>query len=123
MPTLESLPDPLDWVWYVGDTRPETFVITGETSVDLTGATILAQVRKAKKDPVVAATAVIGLTDLANGTFTVGWDAAELRALVDAETGTEWVGVWDLQVTSVGGEIETHVGGAFTAVYDVSRAA
>ena len=121
MATLNSGPETLDWTWYVGDTEPETFIITGESPVDLTGATIAAQARATAKDPVVAATAVITATNLANGEFTIGWDGEELRPLVEAAPTDKWVGVWDLQITLADGSIRTRVAGRFTAEHDVTR--
>lgn len=121
MATLRSIPDVLDWEWYVGDTEPEVFMVTGESPVDLTGAVIEAQVRSAPKDSAVAVQADVVLTDAAAGRFTVGWPADELRALVDAARGDRWAGVWDLQITLADGSIRTRVAGRFIAVYDVTR--
>lgn len=120
MASINSIPETLDWTWYVGDTEPEEFIITSEAGVDLTGATITAQARLTKKDPVLAAEAVITETDLANGTFHVGWPAS-VRDLVDAEATDKWVGVWDLQIVMPSGLVRTRAGGRMTFTYDVTR--
>lgn len=125
MAVLQSIPETLDWTWYVGDTEPEKFTVTGEQPIDLTDHVIAAQARVSAKDQVVAATAIITNPvgyDITIGEFAVSWDEAELRALVDAATGDRWIGVWDLQITKPDGSVRTRVRGIFTAILDVTRA-
>lgn len=121
MAVLNSGPEPLDWIWTVGDTEPETFIITGETPVDLTGSTIEAMAREDCKDATVAATAVVTETDLVNGQFTIGWPGETFRPLVDAAAGDEWIGTWDLQITKPDGKIRTRLGGRLIVKCDVTR--
>lgn len=121
MAVLDSGPEQLDWIWTVGDTKPETFVLaTEEGAVDISTATIEAMARESCKDAVVAATATVTVTDAVNGIFTMAWPGEPLRPLVDAAVGDEWVGAWDLQITD--GTIRTRLAGKLIVRCDVTRA-
>jgi hypothetical protein len=78
------------------------------TPIDLTGATILAQLRKSSTS--ATSTALDAeITDAAGGIFTFGQE--------EAETG----GVYDVQITMSGGSVRTYLGGQILVTQDVSR--
>lgn len=115
-------PATLDWhCAYAGDdVRAVLQMIADGDPWDLTGATLLAQVRESRlADDPPALVATINDIDASSGQFEVVWDGESIRSLLG--TAETWEGVWDLQVTSVGGVITTVAAGKFLAQMDVSR--
>lgn len=104
----------------VYDTGTNTWV-TGSYR-DLTGYTVLSQIRKTADDadPLVAFTTSLGdQTDVELGR------GAVLLKLTPAETAaldrTLTTGVWDVQFTDPGGDTYTYIEGAVTFSKDVTR--
>ena len=103
-----------------GDSNQVTVTVTaGGTPVDLTGMTIESQVRAAATDASVALTAVVTVTDAANGIVTVRFPGDDVRDLLDG--ALKWDGVWDLQITDGSDDPVTVVAGTFQADMDVTR--
>ena len=87
--------------------------------VNLTDKVIEAQARIRPTDPAIAVSAVITMTDVAQGEFEMRWPGEDVRdVLAGADT---WSGVWDLQITEPGQDPQTLVAGAFTIESDVTR--
>ena len=100
-PTINSGPGEMDWIVYAGDRNKETFEIVSATDpVDITGAVVEAQARTTAKEPTVALTAAVDLTDPTLGRFTVQWDGDAVRTLLAGSDS--WEGVWDLQIIESG---------------------
>jgi hypothetical protein len=87
--------------------------------VDFTGHTGLAQLRKTTEDTVVLLTFTVTIPDQAiagnKGRFTISAPKAQTAALA-VESG-----VYDVQLTSGGGETQTWARGKISLLRDVSR--
>jgi hypothetical protein len=87
------------------------------TAVDLTGYTVAMQVRDRPGGTVWASSTgaspslTITVATPANGTMVIYGTVSQTSPAV---------GVWDLQVTSSGGEVSTLVAGSFTVVAEVT---
>lgn len=94
--------------------KGDTWTIEGRlkdsegNAIDLTGATILAQLRKSATSS-TSVTLDAEITDDVNGVFTFGQE--------EADTG----GVYDVQITMSGGAVRTYLGGQLLVSQDVSR--
>lgn len=121
MPEVRTTPAALDLEVYAGDkNRVELEVLAGGDPVDLTGALVEAEARKAATDADAGVTATIVDIDRQVGQVAVEWDGETLRGLIGSSD--RWVGVWDLQITLPGETLPTTpVGGRFTARMDVTR--
>ena len=103
---------------YKGDTRDtETFVYSeSSVAVDITGYSILMQVRASEQGPLVAEFSSEGghftITDASNGTFTLD------EQIIDIASG---VHVYDLQLTSPLGKVITLLKGTFTVTQDITN--
>lgn len=107
------------WYLYAGDSNRERVEFTtGGAPWDLTGAEISAQARVADTDPAAALTAVVEMSDPAEGVIHISWDGEAVRALL-ADT-PEWSGVYDIQVVQ-GGITTTPIRAAMKALMDVTR--
>ena len=83
-----------------GDKNQMTGTVTMKGDpVDLTGQSISAQARKRSTDVEVALSAVVTITDAAEGKFTMRWPGDDVAVLL-ADKAT-WSGVWDLQLDGV----------------------
>ena len=90
---------------------------------DLTGYTVLSQVRATSEDTTVllSFTATLGnQSDVENGRGSVFLKVTSAQTAAVARTVT--TAVWDCQLTDSGGNTNTYVGGAVTFEKDVSRA-
>jgi hypothetical protein len=85
---------------------------------NLTGQTITAQARLTSLD-VAHLDAVIDIIDATGGICVVRWPGDDVRTLLNGKA--TWTGVWDLQIQATGQDPITLIGGAFTAVMDVTR--
>lgn len=93
-----------------------TFEFTGTVqdadgnAIDLTGATLAAQIRKQASDPVLLATLTCALLVAASGTFKVSMTAADTAAIDVGQSGgavrTLTLASWDLLITYAGGTKE-----------------
>lgn len=103
-----------------GDTRKaiRVTILIGETPLDLTGASILMQVRKTKESDEVLKELINdnGITietPETNGIFTI--DKQILSFPISGEF------VYDIQITLSNGEVHTYMGGKLTVIMDCSR--
>ncbi len=87
--------------------------------IDLTGLTIEAQARVTALAAVIAVSALITVTDEAEGEFDMSWPGDDVRTLLGTKSG--WTGVWDLQISSGSSDPQTLMAGAFTVEPDVTR--
>lgn len=119
---LQTTPAKLDWEMYAGDTVSEQFTLIADSApVDLTGTTITAHARATVRDTDPALVATCQVSDPTNGVFTVSWDGTDLQDIVlGLASGDRWQGVWDLQVSSIGG-LRTWLQGRMIVLLDVTR--
>ena len=108
---------------YAGDRNEITVrVLEDGYPMDLTGAQVNAQVRGAPSDAQPALTGTVTAVDESQGTYTIGFDGGEVRALLaGADT---WRGVWDLDILPAGdtdGQSMTVAVGSVVAEMDVTR--
>lgn len=101
---IDLTPQVVDVKVSSGDPWSIPFTLTG---VDLTGATIAAQVRTSKTASAFTELD-IAVTDLSEGKFSFG-QAVPLA------------GVYDIQITPLGGLPRTYIGGKIKVVQDVTR--
>jgi hypothetical protein len=88
--------------------------------MDLTGASILIEVKKTKKSATVkmtfdSATADIDITDLVNGVFVLNKTAAQMEAIA---AFTDYF--YDIEITLASADIFTFVEGLWTHTQDVT---
>ena len=112
---------------YKGDTlgSPNSngikFTVTQNAApLDLTGASILIEVKKTKKSATVkmsfdSATADIDITDLVNGVFVLNKTAAQMEAIAAFDSY-----FYDIEITLASGDIFTFVEGLWTHTQDVT---
>lgn len=102
-----------------GDHNRFTVTITSNGQpLDLTGAQVNAQARRVITDT-DALTAQVDILDPTQGHIAVAWDGEEVREFLGA--AVHLAGVWDLQVTTQGGDPQTLAAGRFNAELDVTR--
>src|SRR4051812_18668393 len=121
VPTIPLGPAPLDITGVrAGDRNLVSFTIhRNGTAVDLTGLEVTAQARKSAITEEIALTAVVVITDAANGKGTLRWPGDDVRDLLAG--AAKWSGVWDLQGASPPEDPITWCAGKFTAEMDVTR--
>ncbi len=99
------------------DTWSQTFAILADTTpVDLTGCTILIQVRPAP----ASASVVLTLTS-ANSSISIGGanrNQITLNKIVDVAAGSY---VYDMNVTFPSGEVKTYIWGNFIVQEDITK--
>lgn len=99
------------------DTWSQTFAILADTTpVDLTGCTILIQVR-----PTPASTSVLLTLSTANSSISIGGvsrNQITLNKIVDVAAGSY---VYDMNVTFPSGEVKTYLWGNFIVSEDISK--
>ena len=109
------------WVYAGDENREYCSFLAGGNLWDLTGCTIEAQARKVDTDPVAAITAVVEMTDPANGRVHISWDGEDVRTLLAGQS--TWEGVYDIQVLEAGRtQPRTVVRAVWHAQMDVTRA-
>ena len=114
--TPQMAPASYDLAIYAGDSYQWQFNLwtdsTKTTPIDLTGATVMAQIRD---QPTPTGVIIVSFTTsitLPNQIFLT------LTAALSAQAAN---GVWDLQVTSSTGWVSTFVGGKVTVTPDVTE--
>ena len=95
-------------------------LVQNGSPIDLTDLTIEAQVRSVPLAETIALSASITVTDAAEGEFEMRWLGEDVRTLLANKSG--WTGVWDLEISSDGLDIQTLMAGIFTIEPDVTRA-
>lgn len=107
------LPAEFNLTTYRGDTFLHQLKLV---DADLRGSTVLAQVRERYSDAAIVLTLDTTLSYLSPDTFIeIGKSAAALQSVDPGEY------VWDIQVTTVQGVVNTLLKGKFTHLPDVSR--
>lgn len=97
------------------------FTVTQNSSpMDLTGASILVDVKKTKKNATIkmqfdSSTADIDISDLVNGIFVLHKTAAQMDVI---PSFTDYY--YDIQITLAGGEVFTFVEGKWSHTQDVT---
>lgn len=90
------------------------------TPVDLTGCTILSQIRKTPAYAAsLLATFAVTINDAQNGIFTITLTNTQTLQLGQDDNT---INRYDVQVTDVGGKIKTYVAGVVNVPMDISRA-
>ena len=115
MATLDSIPPIANFTIYKGDTFVKTFRIKNRATrqlQDLTGATARMQLRATQASDTILHTFDLTI-DTALSTIIV--------SLLDWDSITWTSGVYDLEVTYLGGVVETLCRGTITVEGDVSR--
>jgi hypothetical protein len=107
---------------YQGDTFHLSFTLYEKDAqgnqgpaIDLTGATVTAQIRATAANPSVMAT-FTGTHNGVGGKATISLTSAQTSALSAG-------GVWDVQVEFPGGDVKTYLAGTVTLVKEVTRVA
>lgn len=99
------------------DTWSQTFAILADTTpVDLSGCTILIQVR-----PAPASTSVLLTLTSANSSISIGGanrNQITLNKIVDVAAGSY---VYDMNVTFPSGEVKTYIWGNFIVQEDITK--
>jgi hypothetical protein len=118
-----SGPGVYDFSVYQGDTKKFSLVISAGpppsgpyTPVDLTGCTILSQIRATPGAAQPEATITCAITDAVNGEVLLSMAPAVTAAMT---AGSK---VWDMEITFPSGDKYTYLKGAVTVVGDVTRA-
>lgn len=121
---ISSTPGLYNWTWYAGQTLDQTFTVTSGTAVvDLTGYT---GAMKARTD-YAASTAVITLGTASitlggtAGTIRVQQTAAQTAAIGSAAGYAQTNYVYDLELTSGGGEVTRLLQGLLTISPEATR--
>jgi hypothetical protein len=109
---ITALPSPLNLTLYAGDDFGLTLTLTDQASqpVDLTGATVNAQIRQKSGQPIEATFAYTIATNVITLNLT-GTDTQDLSGSY----------VWDCQVTYSDGVVSTIVAGSVKVTADVTR--
>jgi hypothetical protein len=110
MPQIGTKGGNLDLLIRQGATLMASVVATNPdgSPIDLTGATITAQIRKLPSSVTAECSATIVLTNPTAGTFTfefVAADTADLTASDTSETSEASTYVWDLEVLDAAGKV------------------
>lgn len=108
---------------YHGDINETMFELVDPdmNPIDLTGSDVMCQVRSHVTASTVMATGVTNVAEGTSGRVTVAWSDAELSALL-VDQGSQWRGVWDLQVVHAGELLPvTYLRGEFIVLMDVTR--
>jgi hypothetical protein len=118
MPTLDTIvAETVDILALKGDTMEASFTLTddNEAAIDLSGATLLMEVRKTAKSDDVELT----LTE-SDGITVSGAESniINLSKIVDIDAGCY---VYDIQATYGSGVVTTYLRGAFTVEEDVTE--
>lgn len=123
MATRTNAPKDYDIEAYRGDTLSLPFQARNKAGiVDLTGYTIIAQVRKKRQSAEPSATFTVFVEDAAQGLYTLVMPASVMATLPCGETpnSADSKYVWDVQLTKDGVTTTPHAG-AFVVIADVSR--
>lgn len=108
-PVLGSRGERLDLLIRQGATFDAAVTLTNpdDTPVDLTGATVRAQIRRKALDTSLLAAFTVTVTDAAAGAFTFGLTAAQTAALVAGENDFEANSraVWDMELEDASARI------------------
>lgn len=105
-----------------GDRNLITMTISQDgTPVDLTDHPLSAQARLSPSDPTPSVTADIEVLDAPAGSIAIRWPGDQVYDVLIAANADVWVGVWDLQIETVGEDPLTVCAGKFTAELDVTR--
>lgn len=100
------------------DSWAQTFAILADTTpIDLSGSTILIQVRPTPTSTEVALT--LSTTDSSIGIGGVDSNQITLNKIVDIAAGNY---VYDMNVTFPSGEVKTYLWGNFIVTEDISKA-
>ena len=98
------------------DTWAQVFsIISNDVAIDLSGSTILIQVRKTAKSSDVALTLQTGSSITIGGAFN---NEIILNKVVNIEAGNY---VYDMNVTFPSGMVKTYIYGSFLVQEDISR--
>ena len=121
---ISSTPGTYNWTWYAGQTLDQTFTVTSGTAVvDLTGYTAAMKARTdytAGSAAIALGTAEITLGGTA-GTIRVQQTAAQ-TATIGSAAGYATVNyVYDLELTSSGGEVTRLLQGVLTIAPEATR--
>jgi hypothetical protein len=119
-----SLPLTYNITLYRGDDWSQVFTFATGTSlsstpIDLTGSTIVADIRSSENSGTVLATFTISNRLDSAGTFTMSLPDATTTTLGNG-TLASGPGVFDIQVTSPGGLVTTYIKGTITMILDVT---
>lgn len=99
--------------------------VTGATDIDLTGLTLSAMARLHAQDQgAPALTAVVNITNAAQGRYTVAWPGADVATLLLNGVGPilkTWKGVWDIQADNGVDDPQTLIFGKIACEWDVTR--
>ena len=121
---ISSTPGTYNWTWYAGQTLDQTFTVTSGTAVvNLTGYTAAMNARTdytAGTAAITLGTADITLGGTA-GTIRVQQTAAQTAALGSAAGYASVSYVYDLELTSSGGEVTRLLQGILTLAPEATR--
>lgn len=115
-----SLPISYDITIYQGDTYTQNFTLSQvsggvENAVDLTGKTLLAQVRAKPEDEAILASFTVTVNDAQAGDFTIGLPSTSSKDLSRTS-------FYDIQTKDdVSGEVKTWIAGKISSPREVSR--
>ena len=102
----------------VSATNPDT------TPLNLTGATVRAQIRKTPSSATIDATAVITMVDAANGIFKFEFTAAETTLMTASDSGeTDPLStyVWDMEYVDAGTKVNPLMYGTVNVFREVTK--
>lgn len=125
MPKLSNAPKRLDLEAYRGDTLVVPFQARDQDGVlDITGYSVLAQIRKKRASTTATAQFDVSVTDAVNGYFSILLTPAIWASIPYGETTNSQDSryVWDVQLASPGGTTITTHEGLFVVLADVTRA-
>lgn len=111
MPVLGTKGAELDLLIKQGSTfGPHLITVkdSNDVAINITGATIRAQIRKLSTSATAAATGDFVLTAPTSGQFTFGFSntaTAALQADADSESGTDSQYVWDMEIQYADGRV------------------
>jgi len=124
MATLSQLPDDVDLSFVAGDTfRIRIRVVDPDTaeSETLTGYDFQAEIAQLSDRSVVAEFEATPDPDYPASAVILSLPPTETAKLPDLGSGTEFKGIWDLEVTFPNGDVRTVAKGAVLCVLDVTN--
>jgi hypothetical protein len=119
---ISLIPSELDLALYAGDGVSLIFTLNdGDGSpLNITGA-VTAQVRATKISDTIVAEFAADLSAGATGLVTLSLTGDQTAELIEASSGNQFKGVWDMQWTKQGGEPVTVLQGSLSCDPDVTR--
>lgn len=127
MPVLGTKGGELDLLLKQGSTfGPHLITLkdSNNTAINITGATVRAQIRKTSDAATAVATGDFVITNGAAGQFTFGFNTTATAALqVDAvsETGTDSQYVWDMEIQYADGRVYPLMYGKVSVFREVTK--